>query len=570
MKRIYMILCATILVASCKFELPIPEVIPNPAFGVSGLQRIPTVTIYETTDVDIELSRTYGLSKEITLDIAVDESIVSEYNRLYSSSYKVMDAKYYEVPATVTFIPNTQKAVLSVKIKTAALVKDLKAQKEDAQNYLIPIRLAGASMEVKDFGSLGSVLVGLNTSEPTITVRVPEVAEELSFLSVAPINQIVTISADANFTTLDLNKVSLKVDETKVSEFNEANGTSYAPIPTSSYEILKGTFDKEALKFTSNVSFKSDGMEDGIEYLCPLVLENKAGYSIEQSSPVYVIASLTELKAWATDGGTVITIPSYQAASAEIQINAPLTEDLDVSFVYDAEALATYNAKNGTSFKPISADKVVIGKAVVKASGKKAVVDLQVNSSDLPYDGEERYVVPISVDRSKFPSGTQFAEEKQTVFVEILKTITGDYNKTVDGVSWAFDLNEGDEITIVPENCGQEEQTLTVAPFTNNETGYNSIVPTIFLTAGSAYDGRPQKYYLIYGGNWRDGIILFDLNDVPDENGLYSMKNISDRPEDYDPLLSKSRFNPVDGSWDIQFAIFGYWNTRKLFCRLTR
>ena len=570
MKRIYMILCATILVASCKFELPIPDVIPNPAFGVSGLQRIPTVTIYETTDVDIELSRTYGLSKEITLDLAVDESLVNEYNRLYSSSYKVMDAKYYEVPATVTFIPNTQKAVLSVKIKTAALVKDLKAKKEDAQNYLIPIRLAGASMEVKDFGSLGSVLVGLNTSEPTITVRVPEVAEELSFLSVAPINQIVTISADANFTTLDLNKVSLKVDETKVSEFNEANGTSYAPIPTSSYEILKGTFDKEALKFTSNVSFKSDGMEDGIEYLCPLVLENKAGYSIEQSSPVYVIASLTELKAWATDGGTVITVPSYQAVSAEIQINAPLTEDLDVSFIYDAEALETYNSTNGTSFKPISADKVVIGKAVVKASGKKAVVDLQVNSSDLPYDGEERYVVPISVNRSTFPPGTQFAEEKQTVFVEILKTITGDYNKTVDGVSWAFDLNEGDEITIVPENCGQEEQTLTVAPFTNNETGYNSIVPTIFLTAGSAYDGRPQKYYLIYGGNWRDGIILFDLNDVPDENGLYSMKNISDRPEDYDPLLSKSRFNPVDGSWDIQFAIFGYWNTRKLFCRLTR
>ena len=94
-----MILCATILVASCKFELPIPDVIPNPAFGVSGLQRIPTVTIYETTDVDIELSRTYGLSKEITLDLAVDESLVNEYNRLYSSSYKVMDAKYYEVPA---------------------------------------------------------------------------------------------------------------------------------------------------------------------------------------------------------------------------------------------------------------------------------------------------------------------------------------------------------------------------------------------------------------------------------------------------------------------------------------
>ena len=84
MKRIYMILCATILVASCKFELPIPDVIPNPAFGVSGLQRIPTVTIYETTDVDIELSRTYGLSKEITLDLAVDESLVNEYNRLYS------------------------------------------------------------------------------------------------------------------------------------------------------------------------------------------------------------------------------------------------------------------------------------------------------------------------------------------------------------------------------------------------------------------------------------------------------------------------------------------------------
>ena len=45
---------------------------------------------------------------------------------------------------------------------------------------------------------------------------------------------------------------------------------------------------------------------------------------------------------------------------------------------------------------------------------------------------------------------------------------------------------------------------------------------------------------------------------------------LGSRRTDDDWIWNKSRFNPADGSWDLQMAVFGYWNTRKLFCRLTR
>lgn len=569
MKRIIssILLVAGMAVSSCTIELPRPEVVPDPAFSLSGLQRTATISSYETTDVAVTVRRTYGVSKELELNLSVDGAAIDSYNEIYSTGFRLMDSKYYSLPESVTFAPNTQEVKFNVSIKTASLVRD---NGKDAENLLVPVILSGASMEVADFGSMGTILVGLTTSDPTITVDVPENPETLSFLSIDPLDQTVTFKAETNFNNLDTRKVSLIVADDKVAEFNAANGTSYEPIPSSCCKIGDGEFDPEKMTFESVLSFSSAGMADGKEYLCPVILEQNGGYVVEQSAPVYVIASLTSLRAWAAETETKQTLMSYQDGSVTVQMNAPLSTDLTVSFRYDPDAVAAYNSSNGTSYKAFDASKVRVGESSIKAASKKATVEFSVDAAELPYDGEDSYLVALTVDRDRFPKGTSFEEGKQTVFFEVVKTITGAYVKTVEGLQWQFDLTVDENATFVAANKGGGETTQRVATFTENETAYNALSNRIDFTAGSAHEGVSQKYYIIYGGNWKDGVILFDLSDEPDKDGFYTMVNVSDRRTDDDWIWNKSRFNPADGSWDLQMAVFGYWNTRKLFCRLTR
>lgn len=560
-------LLASLAAASCTMDLPKPDVVPDPAFSLSGLQKTATISSYETTEVTVTVQRTYGVSKEIRLNLSVDGSQIDSYNEIYSTGYKQMDSKYYTLPESVTFAPNTQAAEFNVTIRTAELVKD---NGKEAENLLVPVVITGASEEVADFGAMGTILIGLTTSDPTITVDVPETPETLSFLSIDPLDQTVSVKAGTNFNNLDTKKVGLKVVNDKVAEFNAANGTSYDPLPSACYKIGEGKFDAEKMTFESVISFSSDGMVDGKEYLCPVVLEQNGGYVVEQPAPVYVIASLTSLRAWAAETETKHDLPTYQRGNVTIQMNAPLSSDLPVGFKYDPEAVDAYNAANGTSYKTFDASKVTVGEASIKAASKKATVEFSVDAAALPYDGEDAYMVALTVDQDKFPKGTLFDDGKQTVYFEVIKTITGSYTKTVEGIQWEFDLTVGEDVTFVAANKGGGETTQKVATFTENETGYNAFADRIDFTAGSAHEGVSQKYYIIYGGNWKDGVILFDLSAEPDKDGFYTMVNVSDRRTDDDWIWNKSRFNPADGSWDLQMAILGYWNTRKLFCRLTR
>lgn len=566
--KLLTIILAGLSAASCAFELPYPTVTPDPAFSVSGLQKYATISIYEETPVNLTITRTYGLSKEIAVDLAIDESKITEYNELYSASYELMDQQYYSFPPSVTFAPNTQKVTVPVVIKTSALVK---AKGAKAVQSIIPIVIKSASMDIKDPGTMGSVMVGISTSEPTIEVAVPDSPEELSFLSIDPLDQTITVTAKSNFTTLDNSKVSVVMDASKVAEFNQANGTSYQTLPTACLEVKAPVFDKESLSFTNDVAFKSKGMEDGVEYVCPLVVRNTAGYVVSQSEPVYVIASLTELRAWATQGGNVIST-DQKTASIEMQMNAPLSSDQTVSFKYDEAAVNAYNAANGTSYVPLGASNVTVTNGNIVAAARRANVTVSLNTSKLPYDGEDSYMVALSVDKSLFPAGTLFDESKTTVYLVVVKSIAGEYIKTVDGMTWAWDWKKGDVVTFTALNKDKGEHTENITSITANETGYNSFENKINLVKGSSYESwATQKYYIVYGGGWKDGIFLFDVSETPGADGLCELINLQDRQGDYDYICSKSTFNPETGTFVWQIAVPNGWGTvRELYCTLSK
>ena len=107
-KFLYAISAVVLLLTSCEFEHPYPTVLPDPIFPENGVQAVETNLAYESYVETITIQRTYGVSKELALNIVVDGAMIEEQNTINGTTYTLLDPKYYEVPEVVTFQPDTK------------------------------------------------------------------------------------------------------------------------------------------------------------------------------------------------------------------------------------------------------------------------------------------------------------------------------------------------------------------------------------------------------------------------------------------------------------------------------
>ena len=237
MKRFFKILFSSAFIGmmfACEAELSPITIIPDPVFDKTGLYTVNTISIYEEQETVVNISRIYGLSKELDLTIGVDETLLTEYNNLNGTNYQLMPAEYYDFPTTVKLNKTDKVVELPVVIKPKALVAK---GFSTANNYVLPLSLNASSVEVEDKGSAAQVLLIPNIVEPTFTVKVPEVNFSLSFIRDVVFPQTVELEAISNFTTIDAGMVTYKADATAVEAYNEANGVEYELLPSEYYQV---------------------------------------------------------------------------------------------------------------------------------------------------------------------------------------------------------------------------------------------------------------------------------------------------------------------------------------------
>lgn len=540
MKKIFSaILLSGLMLTSCEFHHPEAIVLPDPSFDVSGLQEYAAISIYEEVPVDLSLSRVYGVSKEMQINISIDEALIAEHNELYGSSYTLMPAEYYECPTQAAFDANTKTTKLPVKV----FVKDLVADKglEAANNMVIPVNMVSASEEIEDAANMGKVIMKMKIDTPKIEVDVPETSK-LEFISAFPIKQTVQVAAAANFTTLDVTKVAFKADEAKVDAFNTANGTSHVLLPAGTYTIKEDVFDAEALSLVSDIEFDCASLSEDNTYLLPLVMTQTDVYEVTQSAPVYVVVELAELKISVVGGGEALEVNNSKGALTAA-INSPITSDFSINFKYDAEKVAEYNAANGTSYEAPEASKVTINASAIPAGELEGTVKFAIDWADKVYDDGVKLLLPLTLDG--ILEGTTIVGDP-TVYVVLTKTLSG---------VWTVE-----EVETVHRACVQ--------------SGWGELVgSTIWLADGQTpvnkvtkpASGHGHKYVLIYGGEnyWTDGLLYFNIdfnNEMPDKPGCYPIVDMRDRSEGWDQITPYNCFfDAVNEELHWDFTILGWW-----------
>ena len=542
MKKIFSaIILSGLMLASCDFQHPVPNVLPDPVFDVRGLQEYDAISIYEEVPVDLSFSRVFGVSKEITINLAVDESLLTEHNTLYASNYTLMPEEYYECPESVVFYGNIKKDTMTVKVFVDKLVKEKGL--EAANNMIIPVRMAEASMDVEDAASAGNVLIKMNIDTPKIEVNVPE-TKSLEFISAFPLTQTVQIAADANFTTLDTKKVSVVADETKVAAFNTANGTSHVILPAASYEIKGATFDKETKQALIDVVFDCASLSDANTYILPLVMKQDGGYELTQDNPIYVVVSLTELKISVVGGGELVQKATAKG-SMTASINSPITSDFAINFKYEPSKVAEYNAAHGTSYGAPDASKVKVTASAITAGELEGTVDFEIDWADKPYDDGELLLLPLTLDGIK--EGTQIVGET-TVYVELTKTLTG--NWTVEAIEPMKPAAVNGTWTALVGS------TIWLA---DGKTPVNGVTKPVSNDAEAK-----QKYVFVYGGGWTDGLLYFNIdfeNEIADKPGCYPIVDMRDRPDGNDTVTPYNcYFDATNEEFHWDFTVTGYWS----------
>lgn len=521
---------ALLLLASCEFEHPEPTVYPDPVFEQSGMQKFGTNAVYEEYTVEVPITRTCGLSQEITLELSTDSALLDEYNTLYGSLYTLLDDTFYTLPSAVTLPANVKKVLVPVTFRPSALVSAVGLER--ANLTMLPIRISGSSAVMEDNGTLGSVLLTPVVARPMIDAVIPPTEPKLSFIPTIPLTQELELTARTNFTTLDVTEIAYRPVMNLVTTYNAANGTNYAPLPEETFTIREDRFDAETLEVKSTITFDCAKIGGSGSYLLPVELtQNGERYHIGTSGPVYIVVQLTEMKIKADDGGKVLTTATGKG-SLKVSINAPMTEEQPVSLMYEASKVEAYNEANGTNYKTLDASKVEVTATAIIPGGTGCEVAYEIDLRDLPYDGD-KYLVPLTIDPSILVAGT-VVEEPSTVYIEVNKSLAGNYFL---------------------------ETWTSVLKGTEDKSGQmNSVI--YLCSAQGKLPAKGQQYYFNYNSGWADGIIFFDISDeaMPGHENCVRLINFQDREPACDPIpANESYLNLVTGEIVFDFIIESYW-----------
>lgn len=396
----------------------------DPKFENNNLVDVTQISIYQSYEYSVAYKRTYGISRELEMNLTVDEKVLSNYNTLFETQYKLLPAEYYNMPDNVQFGEKMASTKFTVTFYPEKLVKAVGL--EDASNYVLPVRgIPATDKGVVADSALNITLLHVQMLQPIATVQVPNVPDKLDFVMDSGFDEEVTLTSQLNFTGFDKTLLTVSGKQEDVDIYNEANGTTYKLLPVTNYQFSEMTVDELNL-LTINGKINANGLDDTFEYLLPCKLASSV-YTIEQTTPVYFIVNITELFVSIANGGKVITNYSNSlktlVGNITVNLNSIVGVDINANFVYDPSLVAQYNSANGTSYNVLDASKVTINDAIITAGTKSLNVPYTLNVEGLGV--ETHYLLPFVLQADDIDFGS--VTGSTVIYIDYTKSLLGDY-----------------------------------------------------------------------------------------------------------------------------------------------
>ena len=428
MKRLFNILVSAVAVFSlfrCEAELDPIVVYPDVKLSNTGMQTVNTITIYDTDEYKLSLSRTEGLSKAAEFDLVINEALLTEYNETNGFNLKLMPESLYSLEhTTIAFDPADKDTMVMLNLKPAATLANA-GSVAAAEEYAIPIQLvptAGSTINAKDDAL--QVMVKFAYDEPIVTIDGSANAQQLTFISGANVTRKLEVTGSVNFNTLDINKITFEPSQAAVDAYNAAHGTSHELLAAEYYTISKGVYNPETNGLTFDLAINASKADPSKTYLLPVVAKCDA-YTLRQEVMYYVVIDLQEVYMTIADTDRYVSaIKNSYEIPISVSINGAVGQDMAIDFIYDESLIAGYNSKKGKTYKAFDSSRIKCNTATLTGDATKTTATISVNMKDIAFDNGDEFVLPFRLDKSKLMDGTKMASD-EVVYVRLKRTLYG-------------------------------------------------------------------------------------------------------------------------------------------------
>lgn len=436
MKRLFNILVSAVAVFSlfsCEAELDPIVVYPDVELSNTGMQTVNTITIYDTDEYKLSLSRTEGLSKAAEFDLVINEALLTEYNETNGFNLKLMPESLYSLEhTTIAFDPADKDTMVMLNLKPAATLANA-GSVAAAEEYAIPIQLvptAGSTINAKDDAL--QVMVKFAYDEPIVTIDGSANAQQLTFISGANVTRKLEVTGSVNFNTLDINKITFEPSQAAVDAYNAAHGTSHLLLAEEYYTISKGVYDPETNGLTFDLAINASKADPSKTYLLPVVAKCDA-YTLRQEVMYYVVIDLQEVYMTIADTDRYVSaIKNSYEIPISVSINGAVGQDMAIDFIYDESLIAGYNSKKGKTYKAFDSSRIKCNTATLTGDATKTTATISVNMKDIAFDNGDEFVLPFRLDKSKLMEGTKMASD-EVVYVRLKRTLYGTWGNIQPG-----------------------------------------------------------------------------------------------------------------------------------------
>jgi hypothetical protein len=289
----------------------------------------------------------------ITVQVAIDESLVEEYNTANGTEYTFLTGATIVNP-TLTIEQGKYVSTESISISFA----DRSGFMKDATDLILPVvitKVSGGNVSISEssrvFLTYNSTYRAnkVNVDAASLTVDTDEAGWQTAFT-----NYTIEGFATAEWAADDAITLGLQIDNSLVADYNSANGTEYKAIDAtlSSSQLTIATGDSSAdLKLTLG---DYTGVADGDEYLVPIkvtsfngvgaALETEVAYlQISNTPPTYSVGT----SASAVGLGSALTPASWTVTSSYDSYNTDYELTSECSYLLTSPGSGYFYLEEG-------------------------------------------------------------------------------------------------------------------------------------------------------------------------------------------------------------------------------
>ncbi len=214
--------------------------------------------------------------------LAVNDQVLTDYNEAENTDYTALPSDCYSITvSSLTFTKEDYRKAFEITWNRDALEAALEAN----PNSVIPVEMSVAETGVQIDQKRLTALIKPSMETPTI-----EFAEFNYVIGLTPTRRTATEEdvykdVNANFIAQHDIDIELACDETLIDAYNEANGTSFQPLPKEAFRIDSYTWTLK--KYLNSVRYKFTFIRE------PLVPENGASKFGSYMIPLRLVSAKT-------------------------------------------------------------------------------------------------------------------------------------------------------------------------------------------------------------------------------------------------------------------------------------